>query len=120
MPIPFGLTGDQFATRFRGLLEKHSQTLIAELRSILVMPIGEGVTGACVEIFLDENGQAGPSFGLYFDGKNKRVDHTDRSIFPGRHLSLAEYVHELPTFDHRYFVERDFKALDIEANIAKA
>jgi hypothetical protein len=89
MPIPFGLTAQQFATRFRGLLEKHSPALIVELRSVLAMPVSPGVTSASVEIFLDEYGETGPRVGMYFDGKNKKVDDSDPSIFPGRYLALA-------------------------------
>jgi hypothetical protein len=120
MPIPFGLTPKQFAARFRGLLEKHSQTLLAELRKIFAMPIGAGVKSAHVEIFLDEESETGPSVGIYFDGKDKKVDDTDLSIFPGRTLMFAEYLHNLPSFDLKYFSDDNFKALDIQADVVKA
>ncbi len=113
MPIPFRLTAEQFAKRFRGLLEKHSPALLAQLRMVLEMPIGEGVTSASVEIFLDEHGETGPSVGMYFDGKDKKVDSSDPTIFPGRHLVLAEYLRGLAPFDVRYFSEDDFGAADI-------
>ncbi len=120
MPIPFGLTAEQYATRFRGLLEKHSPTLLAELRKVLATPIGAGVTSASVVVFLDEYREGGPRVGLYFDGKDKKVDHSDPTIFPGRHLSLAEYLHGLPTFDPRYFSDDTFGALNIQADVTKA
>jgi hypothetical protein len=120
MPIPFGLTAQQFTTRFRGLLEKHSPVLIAELRSVFAMPIGPGVTSASIEIFLDEYGEKGPGVGMYFEGKNKKVDHSDLSIFPGRYLALAEYLRGLPSFDPRYYSSEGFGALDIQADVTKA
>jgi hypothetical protein len=119
MPIPFGLSAEQFAARFCGQLEKHSAALIAELRSVLMKPIGQGVTSASIEIFLDADGETGPSFGIYFDGKNKKVDHSDPSIFPGRHLALAEYVRELQPFDPRYYSDYDFGALNIQGDVCK-
>jgi hypothetical protein len=113
MPIPFGLTAQQFAARYRGLLEKHSPALIEELRSVLAMPIGPGVTSASVQVFLDEDGETGPRIGMYFDGKNKKVDHSDPSIFPGRHLALGAYLRGVPPFDRRYYSGGEFGALDI-------
>jgi hypothetical protein len=120
MSIPFELSAQQFAARYRGLLERHSPALIAELRSVLATPIGPGVTSASVQIFLDEDGEAGPSVGMYFDGKNKKVDRSDPSIFPGRHLALAPYLRDIPPFDGRYFSEDGFGARDIQADVAKA
>jgi hypothetical protein len=119
MPIPFGLSADQFAARFRGLLEKHSPALIRELREVLAMPIGEGVTSAHIEIFLNADGEFGPGVGMYFDGENKKVDHADRSIFPGRHLPIGEYLHRLPAFDPRYYSDYDFGALSIQGDVCK-
>lgn len=120
MPIPFGLTADQFAVRFRGLLERHSLTLISELRQVLTMPIGEGVSSAHIEIFLDPEGESGPSLGMYFDGANKKVDHADQSIFPGRYLPIGEYIGELPTFDFRYYSDDNFGALNMQGDICKS
>jgi hypothetical protein len=120
MPIPFGLKPDQFAKRFRGLLDKHSNALLAELRKVVATTVGNGVTAATVEIFLDEYGERGPGVGMYFDGEGKKVDHTDPSIFAGRHLPLAEYLRELPSFDRRYFSAEDFRALDLQADVTKA
>lgn len=117
--IPFGLTTDQFATRSRGLLEKHSPALITELREVFAVPIGEAVTSASVVIFLDDPGVGGPSIGLYFDGRNKKVDSSDPTIFPGRVLMIAEYLRELPTFDPSYFSDDEFGALDIQTNVTK-
>ncbi len=119
MLIPFVLTADQFAARFRGLLEKHSVALIAELHSFLTLPISKDVTSASVVIFLDEDGETGPSVGIYFDGKNRKVDHSDPSMFPGRYLALAEYVRGLPRFDPQYYSKREFGALDIQADVTK-
>lgn len=119
MPIPFGLSEDQFATRFRGMLEKHSSALITEMRELLGKPIGNDVTSASIEIFLDEYGESGPSIGIYFDGPNKRVDNSDQSIFPGRHIPLAEFARKLEPFDNTYFTDEDFGGLHIQADVAK-
>lgn len=106
--------------RFRGLLEKHSPALLGEVRELMSTPIGKGVTSAAIEIFLDEYGERGPGIGMYFDGKDKKVDHSDPTIFPGRHLTLGEYLGKLPAFDPRYFSDDDFGgALDIQGDVTK-
>lgn len=120
MQIPFGLTADAFAARFRALLEKHSPALISELQEVLARPIGNGVTGAVIEIFLDADGEFGPNFGMYFDGANKKVDHSDDSIFPGRHLAIGKHVRQLLPFDPRYYSDDEFGALNIQGDICKA
>jgi hypothetical protein len=78
------------------------------------------VTSASIEIFLDDYGESGPGVGMYFEGEGKKVDHSDPSIFPGRHLAIARYLRELPPFDRRYFVEEDFGALNVQADVTKA
>ena len=123
MTIPFCLTQSQFAQRFRAMLDKHSADLLVEIRALLSLPIGDGVTSASIVIFMDEFGERGPSFGLYFDGPNRRIDSSDDSIFPGRAMAIAEYIEELyeqEQFAPQYFSDKDFGALDLQTNITKA
>lgn len=119
MPIPFGLAPEQFSAHFRGLLEKNSPSFMLELTELFEQPIGPGVISANIEVFLDESGEFAPKFGMYFDGTNKKVDHQDQSIFPGRHLPLAAYLDSLPGFHPKYFQEDDFRAVDIQGDICK-
>ena len=85
----------------------------------MAKPIGNDVTCASIEIFVDEYGESGPSIGMYFAGPNTRVDQSDQSIFPGRHIPLAQFARKVDPFDGRYFTEEDFGGLHIVADVAK-
>jgi hypothetical protein len=118
--IPFGLTTEQFVTRQRRWLEKASNALIAELRDVIADSVPSTVTSAEVQIFLGQDGTDGPSVWLYYNGPNRRIDHTDPSIFAGRSRKLALGLAEMPYFDQRYFDSDLFPGIDLRANAIKS
>jgi hypothetical protein len=118
--IPYGLTQEQFVRRYRRWLDKASAKLIEELRTLLALPLPPTVTSANVEIFLGEDGRDEPHAGIYFDGVNKKVDHTDPSIFPGRGLEIRLGLDAMPDFDDRYFESEEFPGVDLQADALKA
>ena len=118
--IPYGLTQEQFVRRYRRWLDKASAKLIEELRTLLALPLPPTVTSAEVEVFLGEDGRGEPHALIYFDGVNKKVDHSDLSIFPGRGIEIRLGLDAMPDFDDRYFEGEEFPGVDLQANALKA
>lgn len=118
--VPFVLTPEQFARRYRSELERHSEAFLAELRRVLAMPVEEGTASASVVVFLDESGQQGPKVVMFFDKKDKKAARSDPAIFPGRHLTLAAYLRDLEPFHPDYYADPSFGALDLQADVTKA
>jgi len=118
--IPYGLTQEQFVRRYRRWLDKASAKLIAELRALFAAPLPSAVTSAEVQIFLGEEGRDAPGAWVYFGGANKKVDHGDASIFPGRSLEIPLGLGVTPDFDDRYFEGDEFPGLDLQADALKA
>lgn len=116
--VPFGLTEAHFATRYRRILEKVSDSSIARIRSVLQLPVPPTVLAANVEVFMGEDGSA-PSAWIYFRGENNRVDSVDPTIFPGRSMDLALDLAGLACFDDRYFDAELFPGTCIAANVTK-
>jgi hypothetical protein len=114
--IPYGLTQEQFARRYRRWLDQASAKLIEELRALFASPLPSTVTSAEVQIFFDDEGRASPAAWIYFDGLNKKVDHEDTSIFPGRALRIQTRLGVMPDFDERYFESDEFPGVDLLAN----
>lgn len=118
--IPYGLTQEQFVKRYRRWLDKASAQLIAELRALFASPPPSTVTSAEVQIFLGHEGRDDPRAWVYFDGMNKKVDHSDTSIFPGRALEFQLGLGVMPDFDDRYFEGDEFPGVHLQANTLKA
>lgn len=118
--VPFGLTQEQFISRYRKFLELASSKFISQLREVLKTPVPDSVTSAEVQIFFGDDGLSTPNAWIYFDGKNKKIDHKDQSIFPGRALDLALQVEGADDFDERYFTDETFGGLSIVANTVKS
>jgi|SRR6185503_5829015 len=116
--VPFGLTEAQFATRYRRILEKVSDSSIARIASVLQLSVPPSVLAANVELFMGEDGCA-PSAWIYFRGENNKVDSRDTTIFPGRSMDLALDLAGLACFDEQYFDPEQFPGTYIAANITK-
>jgi hypothetical protein len=117
--VPFGLTEAQFATRYRRILEKVSDSSIARITSVLQLPVPPAVLAANVEVFMGEDGSA-PSAWMYFHGENNKVDSRDPTIFTGRSMDLALDLAGLACFDERYFDPEQFPGTSIAANVTKS
>lgn len=117
--VPFGLTPEQFTRHYRRRLENCSLFLIQRLTELFAQTITENVERAEVQIFLEQDGIAAPSFWIYYQGKNNRVDSSDLSIFPGRSLEIADYLPDFKLFDEQYSTDDEFGGLDIMANLLK-
>jgi len=55
--IPFGLTQEQFVTRYRRWLDAASAQLIEELRKLIASQVPSTVTSAEIQIFLGDDGR---------------------------------------------------------------
>lgn len=117
--IPYGLTQEQFASRYRRWLDEASPKLIAELRALFAAALPATITSAEVQIFLGQDGRDDPCAYIYFDGANKKVDRSDTSIFPGRTLEIQLGLGMTPEFDDRYFEDDEFPGIDLQANSIK-
>jgi hypothetical protein len=100
--IPFGLSESQFLERYRSVLAGAFAHTVEQLRALLACPLEAEVSSAQVEVFLGENGAA-PDIWMYFDGRNKKVDRADPSLFAGRSLPLSLELLQLSEFDEQYF-----------------
>jgi len=118
--VPFGLSQEQFHTRYRRCLDRASSHLINQLRDLVARPAPETVQVAEVEIFMGEDGLDLPSAWIYYRGENNKVDHTDQSIFPGRAMELSIGLYEMEAFDESYFTDECFGGLAIAANTVKS
>jgi hypothetical protein len=117
--IPYGLTREQFAKRYRNWLDNASPQLIAGLHTLFDSRPLSTVTSAEVQIFLGADGRQDPSAWIYFDGMNKKVDNNDPSIFPGRALEFQLRLGRMLDFDNRYFDDDQFPGVDLQANTLK-
>lgn len=116
--IPNGLSEQEFARIYREHLERYSESLIKEIKWMLEQPVRSDVSEIYVEVFPDEEGDGLVSIGMYFDGRNKKVDRTDKSFFPGRYLGIAEYANDLPLIDIEEYKEK-FSVVDVTVELVK-
>ncbi len=103
--MPNYLSKQDFLRIYREHLEKYSTSLIEEIKAMLGQPVNSDGKEISVEVFPDEYGKGYVSIGMYFEGKNKKVDQNDKSFFPGRYLSFAEYANNLPLIDVEAYKE---------------
>jgi hypothetical protein len=116
--MPDGLTEEEFARIYRSQLERHSEALIAEIKTMLSQPVHPDVSEIQVEVFPDQDGDGYASIEMYFEGRNKKVDRKDQSFFPGRSLSFAKYVDDLPMTDMEAY-EDSFSVTDLTVELVK-
>ena len=116
--MPNGLTEEEFSRVYRSHLERHSEALIAEIKKMLSKPVHPDVSEIQVEVFPDEYGDGYASIEMYFDGRNKKIDRKDQSFFPGRSLSFAKYVDDLPMTDIEAY-EDGFSVADVTVDLVK-
>jgi hypothetical protein len=116
--MPDGLSIEEFSQIYQSKLNRHSEELIAEIKSMLSQPVHPDVSEISVEVFPDEYGDGYVSVGMYFEGKNKKVDRQDISFFPGRVLSFAENVRDLPLIDVGSYEDK-FSVVDVTVDLVK-
>jgi hypothetical protein len=116
--MPNGLSMEEFSQIYQSYLNPHSEELIAEIKVMLSEPVHPDVSEISFEIFPDEYGDGFVSIGMYFEGKNKKVDRKDKSFFPGRFLSFAENVNNLPLIDIRAYEDK-FSVPDVTVDLVK-
>ncbi len=116
--MPDNLSKQDFLRIYREHLEQHSFSLIEEIKAMLAQPVHSDVNEIYVEVFPDEYGDGYVSIGMYFEGKNKKVDRNDKSFFPGRYLGFAEYANNLPMIDVEAYNE-EFYIADITVEEVK-
>lgn len=117
--IPYGLTQAQFVKRYCRWLDTASAKLIEELRKLFASQLPSTVTSAEMQVFMGDWGRDKPSAWIYFDGMNKKVDHNDTSIFPGRALEIPLGIGMMPDFDEQYFESDAFPGVDLQADTLK-
>ena len=111
--VPYGLNKEQFVAMYRRKLENISKGAIEAIRDVISKPIGPGVDDAHVVIFPGEDGAA-PAAWIYYGGKNKKVDGSDPSIFPGRSMELDLGLEPLAEIDELYFIHpEEFPGLEL-------
>jgi len=66
--VPFGLSHEQFISRYRRCLDKASAGFIAEIRALLSLPVPTTVSEAEVQIFMGEDGLDAPTIWIYYTG----------------------------------------------------
>jgi hypothetical protein len=111
--VPYGLTQAQFQTTYQRKLEGLSKQAIAQVSTLLSIPIAPDVDEAHVEIFLGEDGGS-PDVWMYWRGKNNKVDHADPSLFAGRSMHLKLGLEILAELDEQYFRDPDqFPGLEL-------
>ncbi|KJJ98823.1 hypothetical protein UB43_15835 [Pseudomonas sp. 21] len=117
--IPYGLSPEQFRTRYQRFLQRAAPVTIDKLRTLLQRSLpDESLTGE-VQLFLGEDGLDSSEAWLYLRGENNKVDAADPGLFAGKALDLQLPLENTPEFDAAYFGE-DFDGVALIANTLKA
>jgi len=116
--MPDELSIEEFSQIYQSHLQRHSNELIEEIKIMLSKPVHSDVTEICVEVFPDEYGDGYVSIEMFFDGENKKVDRQDKSFFPGRTMSFADNVRDLPLIDVESY-DDNFPVTDITVELVK-
>ena len=117
--VSFGLSTEQFSSRFLSSLDRVSPKFIEELKSLFLIPVPDTVFKAEIQIFLGDDGMETPSAWIYYQGKNNKVDNSDPSIFAGKSIEILDGSYAIPPFDEEYYSDGDFGGVDLIANITK-
>ena len=117
--VPFGLSSEQFKAKFLISLEKISPCFISELKKLFTVSIPESVLGAEIQIFLGDDCMETPSAWIYYEGKQKKINSTDASIFSGKSVELLSGDYAIPHFDEKYYINEEFNAGYLIANLTK-
>lgn len=105
--LPNGLPEDAIENVFREELEKHSNTLIDEIKEFLSAPLSDQVIEGSVEVFSDEYCDGYTGIGLYLKEKATK------------HYPFADYVRNLPGIDVHSYMEEDIYIPDIVVDLVK-
>jgi len=118
--VPFGLSHEQFLSRYRRCLDKTAPRFITEIRALLSLAVPATVKDAEVQIFMGDDGLDSPSTWIYFTGENNKVDNSDLSVFPGRSKEIPCGLENMEEFEESYFTDEGFDGLTLAANALKA
>lgn len=116
--VPFGLSQEQFARRYRRELDRVSSSAIDRIQLLLATDLPLERLTAKVEVFVGEDGAA-PAVWVYYRGENNRVNHKDERIFAGRSMNLELNLQALSNFAEEYF-GHDYPGTFIAANVLKS
>ncbi len=104
--------------KFQDYLNLKEVKLAEKLHSIFQMKLHPDITEAETQLFLDDESGITASFWIYFDGKNKKIDKNDKSLFPGRSMEIINLDFSVVCND--LFDSADkFDDLDLQANLLK-
>ena len=117
--VPYGLSEQQFVTRYRRCLDRISNEFISALREHISLPVPETVEEAEVQIFLGDDGMETPNAWIYYQGHNNKVDSSDPSIFPGKSMELPMDLSSVDDFDEEYYTDEEFGGINIIGNTVK-
>lgn len=81
------IDSSDFALWCTSRLSSRNEHAMQTLGNTLDQKVPPEVTGAEIQIFLQDEGGA-PDIWMYFDGKNKKIRKSDLSIYPGRSMCL--------------------------------
>jgi len=105
--LPDGLPEDTIEKVFREELERHSNTLIDEIKDFLNKPPSEQVTEASAEVFPDQYCDGYTGIGLYLKDKTTK------------HYPFAKFVRDLPYVDVDIYMEEDIYVPDMVVDLVK-
>lgn len=109
--IPFKLNQQQFANRFRGILESFSLDLIAKLRKIIQSPPNTtGIKEANIQLFVDYECELVLSAWLYIDSECLKTSEKSQEI-----AIFESDFYKKSDFSPEYF-SSDFGGLDLMAD----
>lgn len=109
--IPFKLNQQQFANRFRGILEGLSLDLIAELRKIIQSPPkATDIKEANIQLFVDYECELVLSAWLYIESKYLKTSEKSQEI-----VIFDSDFYKKADFSPEYFIN-DFGGLDLMAD----
>jgi len=95
-------------------LEKYSEALIVDIKTILAIKPNPDVNDASIELFTDELGEGWLAIKMTFNGKHKEVDEVKQGIYCGLIVTVID-ITGLPVTDFCTFEEIFIS--DIIANI---
>jgi hypothetical protein len=104
--------------KFQNYLNSEEPKLVEKLHSLFQLKLHSDITEAEIQLFLDDESGLNASFWIYFDGKNKKIDKNDKSLFPGRSMEIISLDFSV-IFDDSFDSEDKFDDLDLQADLLK-
>ena len=106
--LPPNIPIDKVENIYLDELNKISDTLIGKINIFIKTVPQESVESAEFQVFPDEDCEGESSIWMYFDGKNKKIDRNDESLFAGKSVEFFTEFASLPTLDLDQYEELDY------------